>query len=564
MLHYKWLLAVALIMTIASNMLALLGPQLTGYAIDAMLGPGQVDFAAVRYYAMLMIVFYVLSSVFTYLLNVLMIIISRKVIYRLREDIFDKLLSLPVRFFDTHSTGDIISRISYDCDTLNASLSTDIVTILASVITIAGSFIMMMRISPELVLVTLVTVPLSIIVTRFIAKRTQPLFRIRSKKLGDLNGFVEEMITGQKTLKAYNQEADTVSRLDVENKEVCSAYYKAEYYSSITGPTVNFVNNLSMTFVSVFGALIYMAGKMSIGNISTFVLYSRRFSGPINEIANIYGELQSALAAAERVFRLLDEPPEPEDPQDAQVLDNVSGDVKIDDISFGYLPDKPVLTNFSLQADRGKLIAIVGPTGAGKTTLINLLMRFYDIDSGSISVDGHNIAGLTRDSLRLAYSMVLQDTWLFRGSIYDNIAYGRPEAMREEVIEAAKGVKMHNYIMRLPNGYDTILSDDAANISKGQMQLITIARAGLAGSRMLILDEATSNVDTRTEVEIQEAMRRLMRDKTCFVVAHRLSTIQTADRILVVNGGNIVESGTHSELMEKKGFYRELYDAQFK
>ena len=564
MLNYKWLLALALAMTIAANFLALLGPRLSGYAIDAIVGPGQVDFPVVYRYAIWMLGFFLLSSIFTYFLNVLMIAISRKVIYTIRQDIFDKLSRLPVKFFDTHSTGDIISRISYDCDTLNASLSTDIVTILASVITIVGAFAMMIHLSPKLVLVFVVTVPLSILVTRFIARKTQPLFRMRSKKLGDLNGFVEEMITGQKTLKAYNQEANTIKTLDGENKEVVDAYYKAEYYSSITGPSVNFINNLSMTLISTFGALTFMAGGLSIGSISSFVLYSRKFSGPINEIANIYGELQSALAAAERVFRLLDEKPEPIDTEDAVKLGNVEGDVALKNVAFSYVEEKPVLKNLSLHAAPGSLTAIVGPTGAGKTTIINLLMRFYDIDSGSITVDGADTRALTRDSLRKAYAMVLQDTWLFRGSIFENIAYGGEDVTRQQVIDAAKAVKMHGYISRLPQGYDTVLTDDAANISKGQMQLLTIARASLAGSHMLILDEATSNVDTRTEMQIQQAMRDLMRDKTCFVVAHRLSTIQSADKILVVRDGDVVESGTHSQLMAARGFYRELYDAQFK
>lgn len=563
MLKYKGLLALAVGMTIASNMLALWGPRLSGYAIDAITARGEVDFSMVFYYGKIMIVFYILSSVFAYALNVLMIKISRGIIYTIRRDVFNRLISLPVKFFDTTATGDIISRISYDCDTLNTSLSTDLVQILASIVTVSGALVMMLRIAPPLVLIFVVTVPLSMLITGFIAKRTQPLFRRRSKKLGDLNGYVEEMISGQKTVKAYNQERNTIRSLDEENDRVVDAYYKVEYYSSVTGPSVNFVNNLSLTLVSVFGALMYMAGGISIGNISSFVLYSRKFSGPINEVANIYGELQSAMAAAERIFKLLDEEPEPGDKENAQTLANISGDVRFDNINFSYKEDTPVLKNLTFHAEPGSLTAIVGPTGAGKTTIINLLMRFYDAQEGDIIIDEHSIHDVTRDSLRQAYSMVLQETWLFRGTIMENIAYARPDATEEEIINAAKSVHLHSYITRLPMGYDTVLTDDAANISKGQIQLLTIARAGLAGSKMLILDEATSNVDTRTEMLIQDAMRRLMRDKTCFIVAHRLSTIKNADKILVVKDGNVVESGTHEELMTINGFYRELYNAQF-
>ena len=564
MMRHKGLLVLAVIMTLISNSLALVGPMLSGYAIDAIeLGKGLVAFNKVFYYAGLMLGLYLLSSAFGYLLQVVMITVSRRVIFSMREDIFNKLAVLPVKFFDANYTGDIISKISYDCDTLNGSLSGDLVQILASIITIVGSFIMMAHLSPLLVLISVLTIPLTVIISGFIAKKTKPLFRTRSKMTGELNGFVEEMVTGLKTIKAYNQERNTVDAQDTVNSAVVDAYYKAEYYSSLAGPGMNFINNLSMALVSVFGALIYMAGGMSIGNISSFVMYSRRFAGPINEIANIYGELQSALAAAERIFRLLDEIPEPEDVENAIELQNVEGDVKIEEVNFGYVAEKPVLHNFNLHAEPGSLTAIVGPTGAGKTTMINMLMRFYDIDSGKITVDGQSVSQLNRLSLRRAYSMVLQDTWLFYGSIFENIAYGKPEASKEEVEAVARAVKLHSYIMRLPEGYDTILTDDGSNISKGQMQLLTIARAMLMDSHMLILDEATSNVDTRTEVQIQLAMRRLMQDKTCFVVAHRLSTVRNADKILVVRNGNVVESGTHDELMTHNGFYRELYYAQF-
>lgn len=564
MLQYKWLLLLVLFLTIGSNLFSLIGPMLSGYAIDA-IEPGfqKVEFEKVFYYIILMIGFYVVSSFLSYLLSILMIYISRKVVYRMRKDVFDNLLMLPVGYFDTHQTGDIISCISYDIDTVNTSLSSDLVQIFATVITVIGAFSMMIVISPKLVLVFLFTVPLSMFLTKKITKRTRPLFKKRSKKLGELNGFIEEMISGQKTLKAYDQEENTIHKFDDKNKEAVDAYYKAEYYGSVTGPTVNFINNLSLSLISVFGALLYLAGQMSVGNISSFVLYSRKFSGPINEAANIISEFQSALAAAERVFQLMDEKPEPFDKEEAKELEEVAGNVEIKDVSFGYQKDNIIIHNLNLKAQQGKLVAVVGPTGAGKTTFINLLMRFYDVNDGNIYVDKNNIYDVTRKSLRKSYAMVLQDTWLFEGTIFENIAYGKENATMEEVVAAAKAAKIHSFIKRLPNGYHTILSDDGTNISKGQKQLLTIARAMLLDSHMLILDEATSNVDTRTEVQIQHAMRKLMEHKTCFVIAHRLSTIQNADVILVVNHGEIVEQGTHKELLKKQGFYYQLYKAQF-
>ena len=572
---HKWLLALAFFLMVTSNVLALVGPYLSGKALDAIeLGTGSVDIDTVIKYCILMAVVYIVSGVLSYLLAVLMVHISQKITYSMRKELFDHLTELPVGYFDTHQTGDTVSHISYDIDTVNASLSNDLLQICASIITVVGSFVMMVKISPVLLSVFLFTVPVSVIFTRYKTIHIRPYFRRRSAKLGELNGYAEEMLSGQKAIRAYGREDVITGRFDGKNGEACDAYYDADYHGAVIGPAVNFINNLSISFITMLGGILYMLTlimgaslhpmlRVALSDVGTFVQYSRKFAGPINEFANILSEIQSATSPAERVFNLMDEAPEPLDAEDAVVLSDVQGKVDIDHVYFGYVPGKTIIKDFNHNCKRGSTIAIVGPTGAGKTTVINLLMRFYDIDRGAIYVDGNEIRQVTRDSLRLSYTMVLQETWLFCGTVYENIAYGRIGATREEVIAGAKAARIHSYIETLPDGYNTVLSDDGVNISKGQKQLLTIARAMLSDSPMLILDEATSNVDSRTEILIGEAMNELMKGRTCFVIAHRLSTIQNADRILVIRNGNIEEQGTHDELMRAKGFYASLYNAQF-
>ncbi len=571
----QWpLFILAIFLTLGANQLSLLGPKYSGAAIDAIEISSGVDFPAVWENIKLMLACYVISSVLTYILSIVMIHLSQRITYKMRKQVFEKLTTLPVSYFDTHATGDIISHLSYDIDTINSTLSHDLIQMMTSVYTVIGSLVFMWQISKPMILIFTITVPVSILFTRYRSKVVRPLFRKRAKKYGELNGFAEEMLTGSRTISAYGMQDVISGRFNKINDEAMDAFYNAEYQSALLYPTINLINNVSITLIAIMGGILYMYSQngtvlvtsvfyITLGGVAQFVQYSRKFAGPINEFSNILHEFQSAFSAAERVFAILDEEPEKEDTPNVVELTDVKGNVSLNKVTFGYTEDKTILRNVSVNANKGQTVAIVGPTGAGKTTIINLLMRFYDQQSGEILIDGVPSINCKREDLRLAFTMVLQDTWLFCGTIYDNIKYGREDATPEEVYAAAKSARIDSYIESLPDGYQTILSDDGVNISKGQKQLITIARAFLSKAPLLILDEATSNVDSRTEIQIQHAMTELMNNKTCFIIAHRLSTIQNADTILVVKDGAIIEQGNHDQLIKQGGFYYSLYHSQF-
>ncbi len=564
LMEYAWVVLAMLACAFLSNIGNLLGPDFAGKAINAAsMGAGKVNISEVVRYGIFMLIAYVSGNILSFFVNIGMMRVGRKVARNMRRDVFNKLMEMPVGYFDRHLAGDIISRVSYDIDVVSTSLSSDVVQILTSFVTVIGSFVMMCIISPPLVLCMVFTIPISILFTRYMGKKTRPLYRLRSLAYGEMNGFAEEMFTGQKTILAYAHEDYVCDSFEAINRNAAEAYRDADSLGMTMGPTIGMISNIGLAAIGLGGAMLYMRGIVGIGQISSFILYSRKFSGPINEISNIINEIFSALAAAERVFQLLDETEEIKDIDGAKELSNASGSVEAKDVDFGYLKNKIVLKDFNMKAEPGQTIAIVGHTGAGKTTIINLLMRFYDVNEGAIFVDENEVKTYTLQSLRKNYSMVLQDTWVFNGTIFDNIAYGKENATMDEVVEAAKSAHIHNYIMRLPKGYNTVISEDGGNISKGQKQLITIARAMLYDTSMLILDEATSNVDTATERKVQKAMRSLMAGKTSFIIAHRLSTIRNADNILVVDNGNVVEQGNHDYLMNRKGAYYALYRSQF-
>lgn len=551
-----------LVLLMAGNLLSLAAPLLSGRAVDAVgIRAGGVDFPGVFRNCAGMLGCYALSSLLNYVVSSRLIRTAQAVSHDLRKAAFDHMSELPVDYFDTHPAGDLISRVCYDVDTVNATLSTDLLQLGTSVFTVAGSFLMLLILSPRLTLVFLVTVPLSAALTRFQMKRIHPLFRLRSKELGALNGFAEERMGCRRSIRTYGVEEADLRLFDARNGAASQAYYDADRASAALGPSVNFINNISLTAVSVFGALLYLGGGLSLGSLSSFVLYSRKFSGPIREAANLLAELQASAAAAERVLDLLDEEPEAADPPEALPVKHLEGDIRFDRVTFGYDPARPVLRNFTAHIPAGSLAAVVGPTGAGKTTLVSLLLRFYRPQSGTITVDGVPLDAYSRDGLRRRLALVLQDTWLFGGTIAENIAYGAPGASREQIVEAAKAARIHRFISSLPQGYDTVLTGEV--VSKGQKQLLAIARCLLTDADVVILDEATSNVDTETEGEISLAMERLRQGRTCFVIAHRLATIRGADLILVLDQGGAAESGTHRDLLAAGGVYAQLYAAQF-
>lgn len=559
--QYKFRLVLIFSLIIVTSLLMLINPYLIGRAIDRYIIPK--DFRGLYSLIVFMIIIQVANSLLTWLQGYLTINTVQRIVFNLRKDLFDKLQLLPLRFFDSNPHGDIMSRLTNDIDTINMSLGMSITQVFSSIITLTGILIIMLRLSPLLTLISMVTIPLTFLITNFIASRTREYFFSNQTILGTLNGIAEENISGLKVVKIFNREKKEIERFDDVNRKLREVGTKAQIYSGVMGPLMNVLNNLSFALIAGFGGWFTVQNIITVGTIASFITYSRQFTRPINELANQFNMLQSAIASAERVFKVMDELPEPADPPDAVELRDVKGEVEFRDVCFSYKEGVPVLKHVSFHVKPGQTIALVGPTGAGKTTIVNLLTRFYDVDSGSILIDGIDIRKIKRSCLRSLLGIVLQDTYLFSESVKENIRYGRLSATDEEVKMAASLAHADHFILRLPNGYDTVLSDGGENLSQGQRQLLAIARAILADPAILILDEATSNVDTRTEKYIQSAMLNLMEGRTSFVIAHRLSTIRNADMILVINDGEIVERGTHKELLEKKGFYYNLYMSQF-
>ncbi|MCO5495027.1 ABC transporter ATP-binding protein [Enterococcus innesii] len=521
-----------------------------------------IDFEKVGQIILIAIGMYVISAVFNFLQQFIMTRVSQRTVYELRRDLDEKMNRLPISYYDTHSNGDIMSRAINDMDNIASTLQQNLTQFITSVVTFIGVLWMMLTISWQLTLVALATVPLSLIVVMIVAPKSQKFFAAQQKSLGLLNDQVEETYGGHTVVKTFNHEAADQVVFEEENDRLYSAGWKAQFISAIIMPLMNFIKNLGYVFVAVLGGIKVANGNMTLGDVQAFLQYTNQFSQPITQIASLLNTIQSTVASAERVFEVLDEEEMNDEPSGLPVEDS-EYKVRFDHVQFGYSPDKLLMTDFNLDVKAGEMVAIVGPTGAGKTTLINLLERFYDVSGGSIRYDGKDTRDLTRDELRSNISMVLQDTWLFTGSIYDNIHYGNEKATKEQVIAAAKAAHVDDFVRKLPEGYDTVLNEEASNISQGQRQLITIARAFLADPDVLILDEATSSVDTRTEILIQKAMGRLLENRTSFVVAHRLSTIRDADNIIVMNHGSIVETGNHEELMAQNGFYADLYNSQF-
>jgi ATP-binding cassette subfamily B protein len=524
---------------------------------------GKIDITYIGWIALALIILYLLSSLFSFIMGLVMSGVAQKTVRDLRSEVDNKLGKLPLKYYDMHPHGDILSRVTNDVDTIATTLQQSLTQIITSILQIIGYIIMMLIISPVLTFIVLATLPLYVVSTALIAKKSQVYFAAQQKELGDLSGHVEEMFTGHKVVKAFGKENDSIEKFEAINKRLYASGWKAQFVSGILFPVMNFVSNLGYVFICVVGGLWITKNRLKVGDITAFIQYAKSFTMPIVQTANIANIIQSTIACAERIFEILDEQEEIPDNQNAKVLTAPKGEVKFDSVDFRYTEEVPLIENMNLDVRQGHTIAIVGPTGAGKTTLVNLLMRFYEINAGKITIDGVDIRDIKRTDLRRMFGMVLQDTWLFNGTIKDNIAYGRENATMDEIVRAAKAAHADHFIRTLPEGYNTVLNEEATNISQGQKQLLTIARAILADPTILILDEATSSVDTRTEVLIQKAMNNLMKNRTSFVIAHRLSTIRDAELILVMNHGSIIEMGNHKELLARGGFYADLYNSQF-
>ncbi len=560
---HLWYLAAALVSALLSVSLTLYAPILIGRGIDEILEPGKVYFDNLKPILIGLIAVAILAALFQWLMTLCTNMVTYKTVRDLRVAVFNKVEEIPLSRIDSRSHGDIISRIINDIDSVSDGLLQGFSQLFTGIITIAITLGYMLSLNFKVGLVVVVLTPLSLFVASFIAKHSFDMFRRQSAVKGQLSGYIEELVGNQKVVKAFGYEERAQGEFDTINHQLYEVGVKAQFYSSLTNPCTRFVNGVVYAAVAIFGALSCIAGGFSVGALSSFLTYANQYTKPFNEISGVVTELQTALASAKRVFAVIDEPAEEPDAADAQYPQNCEGQIEIDHVHFSYDAAKPLIQDFNLKVQPGQRIALVGPTGCGKTTMINLLMRFYDTDSGEIRVDGQPVKQIGRNALRSLYGMVLQDTWMFKGSVRENIAYGKPDATDEEVIAAAKAAYAHSFIMRLPQGYDTILTEDGGNISQGQKQLLCIARAMLTKPSMLILDEATSNIDTRTEIKIQKAFGEMMKGHTSFVVAHRLSTIRESDCILVMKDGQIIEQGTHEQLLKQKGFYHQLYYSQF-